>query len=413
MSGEDRKYSNTRQIIDYDHVLAEAGQIALVCIDRGMLPILRGLVRERGLWRTSYATSRSDTYYTIPSTSQFEPIHRLIAQFLEDTADMAQCDDIITKLDNIAQAISASSCCDNGSGGAGSMDDIETTEVDDGATPPAGFATYPTYDAYKCNMATKLVQDWLTDIAWLNGLSLVDVATVAVGLLSPLSGQNVIDLVGVAALWFTQSIWSSSTQAIYDWLDTDQADVICGLYDAYDVTEAYDNTVAIIDAAGLTAAENFVAKLWLGNVSLNRLFDLTQTALPVGDCSGCTPYLELLYGSVVSGDLTLSPGTVVIDSVLDDPYPGCPANMPYIHLNFRGSGYRVSVTTDQTTSNVCDSDWTFYINDRCGAPGELRVPVYTTFQGVEYCVVQDGNLRIRSAVGDPFTATVTKIGDPP
>ena len=77
-----RKYSNTRQLVDFNNAVSGLGDFGLYCISGGVMSIIRVLLKERGLWRSTYVIDRDDGGYFVPSLEDFGQIDEAISEFL-------------------------------------------------------------------------------------------------------------------------------------------------------------------------------------------------------------------------------------------------------------------------------------------------------------------------------------------
>src|SRR3989337_2033864 len=104
--------TTTRTIIDFDRLIdrLQSQGDTLVCLPVALVDIIRKLLRDRGLWRTTYAKDQDDIGYTIPTEEEFKPIEDMISEFLWETNEM-RCQDLINALNGIAASISG--CCQN------------------------------------------------------------------------------------------------------------------------------------------------------------------------------------------------------------------------------------------------------------------------------------------------------------
>ena len=332
---EFRRYpkGSSRQIIDLMQVLDVMGDEVMICLDVGLLAIIRKLLVERGLWRTTYAISNTDFGYNIPSEAEFNPVRQLIVAFLEDTQNMSTCgQDIKAGLEAIAQAILNKQCCPGagiggtgtgGSGGTSGPGSETNTGTPGGHTgdPPTGFDTWGEYDDYKCAVATYIVQEWKNDLDRLvtvifsSALSTEAIAAlVGLSILSPIPGDEILVIVGLTVSAITLGIVSAVYQAAQDVVTVKFDDLICALYVGEDLaTVQADARAVIVDGissegySGFTAAfVEQVATSYLNPDNLNRLFDKdTSRTYPAGDCANCdtgvcVPDLPVITGSIVS-----------------------------------------------------------------------------------------------------------------
>ena len=192
-----RRFPKTeaRQLIDYNRFVSLTGEKLLICLDRGVIEIARYLLNSRGSWRTTYVKEYVGTIgYTMPTVEEFELVLHAIA---ESNEDMSSCEDVVTELAGIKEAILSTAT--SGSGGCGcvidggqdltDVNDVPpTSEGDREGPPPDGSASWEIYDQHKCNWATKWLDDY---IATLNNYG---------GLFGMLGGLTVAIIVGLTLL---------------------------------------------------------------------------------------------------------------------------------------------------------------------------------------------------------------------
>lgn len=320
---ERRKYSNKRQIINYNSLATKFGQETLLCIDRGVLAIARYLLVERGLWPTTYAVDFFDNYYLLPDTTQLATIESHIAEFLERTNDdMALCDEIVTQLDRMTTAITSAggSCTDCGSYDAGATEPLPSTENtgepgNHTGDPPVEFNTWAEYDTYKCEVANWIVSNQQTDVTFFatGDIAAMAVTVFAALLVSPVPGARVIALLAavIGILGISLGIlttWGNVLANNYD-------ELVCALYEAPDAEGAYTTFLAIFDA-GVDAETSdslfrYLIKeaeaLLFSYAAVNKLFEadlFTDFGTPSNNCSTCSaecsPFV-ITVGSLASG----------------------------------------------------------------------------------------------------------------
>src|SRR3989337_4144876 len=76
--------TTTRTIIDFERLLGrlDTEGDTLICAPVALVDIIRKLLRDRGLWRTTYAKDQYETGYTLPTTEELKPIDDMISEFL-------------------------------------------------------------------------------------------------------------------------------------------------------------------------------------------------------------------------------------------------------------------------------------------------------------------------------------------
>lgn len=210
--------------------------------------------------------------------------------------------------------------CGCGAGGAQPGQPASGTEPGDPAdpdncTPPDGFSDCAEYWAYKCDVATYIVDNLLTDTQWWQGvnISILTATTVAGALLSFVPGVNIVALLGMLLLAIAEGIQQYILQDAEDALTSAYDDLICVLYNAQTAADAMTDILsAISDAVDSVEADTLLryeTKTFLNyHISqdgLNKLFDLDQSLvnLPTGDCEACVencPDYLIVYGTYVS-----------------------------------------------------------------------------------------------------------------
>jgi len=170
-----------RTLIDFNEVLSRlaTNESVLLCLPVGVLDIIRKLLRDRGLWRTTYAIETNDIGYTMPTPAEFNPVKQAILQFLEETVTM-NCNEFISALDGIRQAILASSCC-NGIG-PGYISDGEggywygTQEPKEKPTTFGGvgdeFSSEAAFQAQLCAAANNIISGLIQSLNFWSALTL-------------------------------------------------------------------------------------------------------------------------------------------------------------------------------------------------------------------------------------------------
>lgn len=104
---ETRQYSKRREMVDWAQIVPLLGQSTLICVPLSIVPILRKFCHTRAKWRTTYVKSYISTQtYEIPTLAEFNALEADIDLFLEETNDMAECQQITTELANIVAKLS-------------------------------------------------------------------------------------------------------------------------------------------------------------------------------------------------------------------------------------------------------------------------------------------------------------------
>jgi len=246
------------------------------------LHIIRKLLRDRGLWSVSYATAYHESSYTRATDVQLEPIRAEIANFLDESGgSMATCEDYAIALGNINDtllAMLAKDCCGGivpGSGGGGSSAAGPSTFEDDGSTTyPDEFADRAAYEAYKCHSANALRERIANDASWLETASLTTLtaSALAIALITPIPGDELIAMAGYGVALATQGILASSAGEIKTALNGAAGDqFICDFYDAANSSDA-QTALGDWGDANLGAVANALYGFFVGADATNTGF---------------------------------------------------------------------------------------------------------------------------------------------
>ncbi len=304
-----RKYTKAgrRDIISGSEILAKGGASALICAPIAAFDVARKLVRNRGYWRTTYAMAYGDASYTLPTPGEMELIEEILNEFLEATTLM-DCGDLITELDDIEQAITALSLgggCGCGSGGAGQtpppVDDTDTGDITEPTgTPPPGWPGWEEYQVGKCNVATMIVGNLLSDVVWWQTVTIatLTVGGLSAGMLSILSAFTLTAVLAglLALLAYNIAFLSNAEDALTDGFE----DLVCAILAGTDSQDSMDNFISEMETQVNLAMSDtiarFLVKQLLGQWTDSTLFNLLYAdydaylarQIPTGaDCSGC------------------------------------------------------------------------------------------------------------------------------
>lgn len=428
---ETRKYtrSGRRAIIDANNLVARYGENTLICAPIGALEIARVFIRQRGLWRTSYASAYNDDDYVLPDDATMAIIEDIISQFLEATNTM-DCNDLITELNDIEQAINAISSsggCGCGSGGAGSSEPgADTTDTGDitqaTGTPPSGYPDWQTYQDTKCDIAHWIVQNLLDDLIFLENLTIstLPANSFANFLQSVLAGGSILAL--YTALVSLSSYASSAIADIRAQLQSNFMDVVCAILTgetAQDSLDAYVIAIdAVIDTAIADAFTRYLAKTALHyfgtTTQFNLLYapysDVQTRSIPSGqDCEDCGLECHLVDVSI---------GTDFGNGYYESDFVD---NRHRLKMSFNATGpaagpisccgpmelVTLTSVNGWTATGDQDFDWT-YSEDNSPS---VCTPVQPEYQSdtppldVEHCT---RNLSIKSSTA--FNITITRAG---
>lgn len=323
---EQRKYprSGRRSIISASELLLQSEQSALVCVPVPALEIIRGLVRNRGYWRTTYADEYFSSYYTLPDDTTFDTITGFLDLFLEATTNM-DCNDLITELDDIGNAITAlgaSGGCGCGSSGGGATspadDATDTGDITGGTgTPPDGYPDWNTYQLAKCDIAHMIVNNLIADIAWWQVVQIgtLTMAGLAAGMLSILSAFTLTGVMAglIAILAYEVTMLEDAEDALTDGL----MDLVCAILSGTDSASSQSNFISEMTSQITAAVADPISEFlliqllttWTDSSSFNLLYadydTFLGTQVPTGndcgDCGlGCTNFCAT-YGPWIGG----------------------------------------------------------------------------------------------------------------
>lgn len=105
---ETRRYTRRREMLDWTTIQDNLADEVIVCAPIAIFLICRKFLRTRAKWRTTYVKSYvNEQFYEIPSRIEFDGLSDAIDAFLEETTNMATCDQIVTELTNIVAQITA------------------------------------------------------------------------------------------------------------------------------------------------------------------------------------------------------------------------------------------------------------------------------------------------------------------
>lgn len=325
---ETRKYTKAgrRDIISGVEILGKGSESALICAPIAAIDIARKLVRNRGYWRTTYAMAYGDSSYTLPTPSEMDSIEEILNEFLEATTLM-DCGDLITELDDIEQAITALSLgggCGCGSGGAGATsppaDDTDTGDITlSTGTPPDGYPDWATYQVAKCDIATMIIADLLSDVIWWQTVTIATLTLggLSAGMLSILSAFTLTAILAglLALLAYNITFLVNAQEAI----ESGFSDLVCAILAGETSQESMDNFISEmetqVDLEMTDPIARFLVKQLLGQWADTTLFNLLYAdyddflarQIPTGaDCSDCgmgCHRADPMRGTYLGGDV--------------------------------------------------------------------------------------------------------------
>ena len=306
---ETRKYTKAgrRAIISSSDLLIQDGEYAIICVPIPALEIARKMVRNRGYWRTSYASAYNDSDYDLPSDETFDIITGYLDEFLEGTTSM-DCSDFIKELDDIENAITALSLgggCGCGSGGGGATSPaVEDTDTGDitlaTGTPPPGYPSWEVYQVAKCDIATWAVQNLLDDVRWWQTIQIatLTIAGLTAGMASVLSAFTLTAIIAglLSILAYEVSMLNDAEVQLV----TGFEDLVCAILAGETAQESMDNFISEMDTQMTAAITDPISEfliiqlltVWTDTEMFNLLYadydEFLGRQVPAGsDCSGC------------------------------------------------------------------------------------------------------------------------------
>lgn len=315
-----RQYVRTRVLVDFDHFQTGLDAGVVLCTNEGILGLIRTLISTYGLRYANWVTSHTPGGYIGVSESQFDILDAEISSFLEETNNMAFCDDLTQAFNDLAFAFRAG-CCGAGSFGAGEAEPPASTNQDDEEDFPPGFDTYAEYRAYKCDIANRIIQGIQTDIDWIEGGTLLTLtfSIFVATLLTPIPGDEILALVGFVVALLLQGVLVATAAAVSTEIDDSRQELVCLLYDALDAEQAKQDVTDFMTSALSSTQMALFASLW-GFASVNSLFfkDVLLESSPLpGDveCTACGSECDLAIPTAgdetTNGIFTIVSPTVV------------------------------------------------------------------------------------------------------
>lgn len=429
MSEDFRRYTSgsTRQLIDYNRFMSLTGEKVFLCLDRGVLEIAKYFLNSRGGWRTSYVKEYGPVGYIMPTEEEFQNITQAIA---EANIDMASCDDIITALNGIRDAIGSTSgstggCCPiDGNTDVTDVNDGESESVPEGESYPDGFSSREEYDDYRCKAAYYIIRgyigtlrNWAGLFGTLGGLTLAVITGLLLLTVPPAGLILIMAALGilVGSDFALLAVLSDIAQGIEDDIDA----LACEVYNA---TSTEDAAEAIRDKAyevilALAPPLEITFKQVTDNLISNDQCEVlitnnpTIATLPEEDCSACSGIdcepcseAEMFIWTDIGNQGTITSTTPGANSVTYDVSSG----------TYQGGTIDFYLSTDSNPSNQCNQLVTITVTSGTITPadpvgwrtwnalGELTYSGDTPPPtGFPICV---SNVSIRSST--PFTIEV-------
>lgn len=424
--GEIKSRTPKATLIDYNNFEQFFGNSTLLCVDLGVLLILRALVRTRGLWQSTYYQSLlPGNLYEEIEDAQFDTVDAAISKFLENS-DMTTCQQLVDLIQSISGGNSSGGCgC--GSGGAGAADQPASTEVtgepgNHTGDPPEGFVDWDDYDDYKCRVVGHILDLWITDLGWMKTANIVALGAsgVAIALLIPGPFDDIIAIVGLLIALTLEGVFTSASQDMETAITNNRDDLECALYNAVDAGNASAALDAAIDAAvDATTASAYapiiksVLQTMVSYYAINRLFekfDPWDAAAPANDCSACSGGVlcgdfTLLVGSLVSGSLSSGTSGFTISSAFSNS-AGCNREQVQFQMP-AGCCVEIDHADNGNQVDKTCADGYAWNAIQCNTLNNLGSSTYVPGSGI--CLEPLSSFFVRSQTTAPFEITITVI----
>jgi len=251
--------------------------------------------------------------YDIVSRDEFSTFQEWVSDLNVNLGGFNMCNEILLGIAQILQQLVDKPCCpgESGGGSRGAGDipappSTQTSTTDDRlGDPPPGFEDWDEYDQFKCDMAHKILDDLIVDMATLFTVGAGVTASVTLAtllltaLLTPIGWAALITLAGVALSLFATGITVSELTSV---LEDNRDSLVCGMLSGSSVTDSIsffaDVVQDICEAdAEISAFGDVPIFLAVNTImgfasidSFNRLYEPPPYEIPTGnDCSGCNP----------------------------------------------------------------------------------------------------------------------------
>lgn len=178
--GQKKKFYEKRVVHNFGELLPKVGEWGLYCLPVVAVDIARKYWSGPAFWPSSYSESvLSDDVYIAPSEDDLQPIIEMLDEALE-RSNMSFCEEILTELTGIREAIAGVNLSCNCGGGCGCGDmTYSTTEGGNTVTgditqgpgetegendAPDGFENWQEYFIHKCRAANAIVDGWVLQL---------------------------------------------------------------------------------------------------------------------------------------------------------------------------------------------------------------------------------------------------------
>lgn len=393
------------QLTDFATYYTPSTGCVLVVIPNSVLGVLRSMAYASLDDGRVYDTINNDGTVSLSDRDTYKDE---IAEFLAMSNCQLSLQDLITSLNNVAQATLAASCCN-----AAGYQEGPNGELWYGTEEPT---TELQSDAEeRCRMANVLTDGWVINLRYAGGFTLAGIigGAIATLVVFSLMGTPPIGVfLALAALGFS----FVALQSIADYIETNKSDVVCAIYSAESYVDFMlyleDLVIDIISSLeieiyGVDVALLALFKAYWDTATWNRLHlgvDGLESSDPV-DCSECDdtcPQYSQATGDGTFNDLGGGDFNWVGDSVQSGTWHY--VTLRFGVLNSSQCGDAMTVTDIDTTGVTSASPasyrlWSFVPG--AGVAGDIYNS-NTLPAGAPYVnVVQ---LTIKSAT--MFTATV-------
>lgn len=357
------RYYDKRTLVSHADFLDRTGRDGLVCLDIGVLHILRQLAKERALWRSTYYKSKEQERYELPTSAEFDLIDAEVSKFLEETADMATCEQLLEAVTDVATAIRQTACCEGNSTGIQDIGGTPYYGLEDPLSEPTAFGegeefeTEQDYLDHKCYAANAIAYGLSVSLSSISVISIASLtlgatitgAAIAFGLFNP-----------PAALIFALVATGLAVTALHqisNYIEENLEELVCILYTSTTAVDAYDDVQDWIDGAAIDLGfieleAGAIVDIVMSMAPIDTMNNLYRQVgipeIPQGNvscdyCEGCSQ-LYLNFGYVSFDD---DPNFQLTGGVVNASYKGINAHFNYdpVSEEYCGSGPSVKITS--------------------------------------------------------------------
>ncbi len=264
-------YARNRAVYDMSGgVSPDVDDCIVVCVPSLGWSVARSLLEAYGKREVQFASEYEDTYYKNLSVSDWDEVQNIISETLGACA--MSCTDIIEAIGDVAIAIAQNACVSGGASGAGGTSDPPDPFIDDGSNFPPPFDDRPEYIAWKCKRANIIVSGLQTDMQFLEDTSIVSMVApfLVAALITPIPFDDIATIVGLVGLWFLEATLDAYLAELIAFLDSEQNDLICSLYEAESAAGARDDFLSL--AGSLSFPAQTLLAFFVSFTNTNSLF---------------------------------------------------------------------------------------------------------------------------------------------